>query len=155
MKAVLQRVLVARVEVDEKTVGKIQHGVVALVGIGQNDTEKELEFMAEKISTLRIFEDNNFKMNKSLIDVGGGLLIVPNFTLYSDLSHGRRPYFSGGASYENATELFEKFVGFAKNTPIKSVESGIFGSDMKLSLLNDGPVTIIIDTDEIMKVKEA
>ncbi|MEG1993556.1 MAG: D-aminoacyl-tRNA deacylase, partial [Oscillospiraceae bacterium] len=77
MKAVLQRVLVARVEVDEKTVGKIQHGVVALVGIGQNDTEKELEFMAEKISTLRIFEDNNFKMNKSLIDVGGGLLIVP------------------------------------------------------------------------------
>lgn len=151
MKAVLQRVSVAKVEVDEKTVGKIEQGIVALIGIGQNDTEKELEFMAEKISTLRIFEDSNFKMNKSLIDVGGGILIVPNFTLYSDLSHGRRPYFSGGASFNNATKLFDKFIEIIKKTPVKKVESGIFGADMKLSLLNDGPVTIIMDTEEIMK----
>lgn len=151
MKVVLQRVTVGKVEVEGKTVGKIEHGIVALVGIGQNDTEKELEFMADKISTLRIFEDENFKMNKSLIDVDGGLLIVPNFTLYSDTSHGRRPYFAGGAKFKEATVLFEKFIELAKSTPIKKVEAGIFGADMKLSLLNDGPVTIIMDTDEIMK----
>lgn len=151
MKAVLQRVKLGKVVVEEKIEGQIDEGIVALVGIGENDTEKELKFMADKIAHLRIFEDSNFKMNKSLIDVEGGLLIVPNFTLYSDLSHGRRPYFSGGASFKKATGLFDKFIELAKATPIKNVQSGVFGADMKLSLLNDGPVTIIMDTDEIMK----
>lgn len=151
MKAVLQRASFGSVVVDGKTVGEIKGGIVALIGIGNGDTETDLAVACEKITNLRIFEDENGKMNKSLLDVDGEILLVPNFTLYSDISHGRRPFFSGGAPFEDAKVLFEKFVSMFKETEIKNVASGIFGADMKLSLLNDGPVTIILDTNDLKK----
>lgn len=147
MRAVLQKVKYARVEVDGKIVGSINEGIAALVGFKADDDEKVMDYMLDKTVNLRIFEDENEKMNLSLIDVKGELIIVPNFTLYGDARKGRRPGYSSGASPSEAEPMFERFVKKAKELPIK-VESGIFQTYMKFELLNDGPVTILLDSDK-------
>ena len=145
MKLVVQRVLNAQVDVDGKTVGKIDKGFMVLCGITHEDTEKEADVLARKLCNLRVFEDENGKMNLSLKDVGGELLIISQFTLYADtMSSGNRPSFIAAARPEKAEPLYEYFLEKCRQENIK-VEKGIFGADMKVSLVNDGPVTIIIE----------
>lgn len=147
MKAVIQRVLGADVRVDGKTVGKIEKGLLVLLGVMEGDTEREAALMASKISKLRIFEDENEKMNLSVLDVGGSVLSVSQFTLCADVKKGNRPSFTPSAAPDTANELYEKFNGYLLSEGVKTVEKGIFAADMKVSLINDGPVTIIFDTD--------
>ena len=149
MRAVLQRVSYARVVVDNKTVGEIKSGILALVGINDGDDKNVFEYMFEKMYGLRIFSDEKDKMNLSAEDIGGGLLIVPNFTIYADARKGKRPSFAGGASPSDAKKIFDDFVRYAKKRCDKT-QSGIFGADMKVELLNDGPVTILLDSDKII-----
>ena len=145
MKLVVQRVLNAQVDVDGKTVGKIDKGFMVLCGITHEDTKKEADVLARKLSNLRVFEDENGKMNLSLKDVGGELLIISQFTLYADtMSSGNRPSFIAAARPEKAEPLYEYFLEKCRQENIK-VEKGIFGADMKVSLVNDGPVTIILE----------
>ena len=144
MRLVVQRVNNSKVEVDNKVVGKIDKGFMVLVGIGLNDTEKEAEYLTKKLLNLRVFEDENGKMNLELKDVEGELLIVSQFTLYADCSQGNRPSFINAAKPDVANELYEYFCEKCKEQNIK-VEKGIFGAVMKVSLLNDGPVTIILE----------
>lgn len=146
MRAVIQRVLWAKVEIDGKLSGEISQGILLLLGIYQDDTENEARLLAKKASELRIFEDENGKMNRSLKDNDGGILIVPNFTLCADSSHGRRPSFIAAARPEQATPLYNLFVDLVRQTGVARVQTGVFGADMKVSLLNDGPVTIVLDT---------
>jgi len=147
MKTVIQRVSHASVTIDEVVKGEIQKGFLVLLGITHSDTEKDVKWMVEKISGLRVFEDENGKMNLSLEDVGGELLLVSQFTLYGDAKKGRRPSFIDAARPEKAIPLYEKFVELAKEKGIE-VATGEFGADMKVSLLNDGPVTLIVDSPE-------
>ncbi len=147
MKAVIQRVLGADVKVDGKEVGAIDKGLLVLLGVMEGDTEKEAELLAGKIARLRIFEDENEKMNLSVTDVGGSILSVSQFTLCADVKKGNRPSFTPSAAPDTANELYEKFNGYLLNEGVKTVEKGIFAADMKVSLINDGPVTIIFDTD--------
>lgn len=149
MKAVIQRVSYAQVDVDGKTVGKIDKGMLILLGVHENDTEKQAETLAAKLSGLRIFSDANDKMNLSLNDIGGSALIISNFTLYGDCSHGRRPGFFTAARPEKAEPLYDSFCQYMKNKGITNIQKGIFGADMKVSLLNDGPVTLVVDTDDL------
>ncbi len=149
MKAVLQRVSFAEVKVDEKTVGKINGGFLILLGIAEGDTQKEADALSAKISTLRVFTDENDKMNLSLSDIDGEVLVISNFTLYADCSHGRRPNFMRAAKPEAAEPLYEYFCKKMSENGVQKVEKGIFGADMKVSLLNDGPVTIDIDTRDL------
>lgn len=151
MKVILQRVSSAKVEVEESTVGEIGKGFLLLLGVEQNDTEHDAEVIADKISGLRIFTDENDKMNLSLSDVGGEVLVVSNFTLYSDCSHGRRPSFIAAARPEKAELLYEYFCKRIKSNGIAKVEKGIFGADMQVSLTNDGPVTLDIDSKDLKK----
>lgn len=144
MKLVVQRVANAKVEVEGKVVGKIGKGFLVLCGITHSDTEKEADYLAKKLCNLRIFEDENEKMNLALKDVEGELLIISQFTLYGDASEGNRPSFIEAARPEKANPLYEYFLEKCKGYGIK-VEKGIFGADMKVSLLNDGPVTIILE----------
>lgn len=145
MKLVIQRVLNSQVEVDGKVVGKIDKGFMVLCGITHTDTEKEADILARKLCNLRVFEDENEKMNLSLKDVGGELLIISQFTLYADsMSSGNRPSFIAAARPEKAEPLYEYFIDKCKEEGIK-VEKGIFGADMKVSLVNDGPVTILME----------
>ena len=144
MKLVVQRVANAQVEVDGEVVGKIGKGFLVLCGIKNSDTEKEADFLAKRLCNLRIFEDENEKMNLSLKDVGGELLIISQFTLYGNAMDGNRPSFIEAARPEKANPLYEYFLEKCREYGIK-VEKGIFGADMKVSLLNDGPVTIIIE----------
>lgn len=144
MRLVVQRVKNAKVEVDNKIVGQINQGYMVLVGVGPNDTEKEADYLAKKLINLRIFEDENGKMNLSIKDVNGELLLISQFTLYADCSGGNRPSFINAAKPDMANELYEYFCDKCKEQGIK-VEKGIFGADMKVSLLNDGPVTIILE----------
>lgn len=146
MRAVLQRVAHASVAVDGEIVGKIGQGILALVGFQNTDDDKVIEYMLDKMLNLRIFEDENEKMNLSLTDVQGGLLIVPNFTLYGDARKGRRPGYSAGAAPETAHQIYQSFIEKAKSLPVP-VEAGIFQADMAVSLLNDGPVTLLLDSD--------
>lgn len=146
MKAILQRVTSASVEVEGKTVGEIKNGFLVLLGVAQGDTEKEADALAAKISTLRVFTDENDKMNLSLADINGGVLVISNFTLYADCSHGRRPSFIAAARPETAEPLYEYFCKKLSDNGVAVVEKGIFGADMKVSLLNDGPVTIDLDS---------
>lgn len=148
MRAVIQRCGYASVKVDGKTVGEINRGIMALVGFIPSDDEKTMDYILEKISNLRIFEDEDEKMNLSLLDIKGELLIVPNFTLYGDARKGRRPGFSSAASPQDAQAMFEKLIEKAKELPMK-VESGIFQADMKVELMNDGPVTILLDSEKL------
>ena len=147
MKAVIQKVKFASVKVDEKIVGKIDKGFLVLLGVTHEDNEKDLNWLANKIKDLRIFEDENEKLNLSLEDVGGEMLIISQFTLYANCNKGRRPSFIKAARPEQAEKLYLNFIEKIKSFGIKT-ECGIFGADMKVELLNDGPVTIIIDTEE-------
>ena len=144
MKVVLQRVTKASVDVDGKTVGEIGNGLLVLLGVGQGDTEKDCERLAEKIVNLRIFSDENDKINLSLKDIDGELLIVSQFTLYADCKKGHRPNFLNAAKPDEANRLYECFIRICREK-VPKVESGIFGADMKVSLLNDGPFTIILE----------
>ena len=144
MKIVLQRVTNAQVDVDGKTAGKIGSGLLVLLGVGQGDTEKDCERLAEKIVSLRIFSDENDKINLSLKDIDGEMLVVSQFTLYADCKKGHRPNFLNAAKPDEANRLYEYFISVCKEK-VRKVESGIFGADMKVSLLNDGPFTIILE----------
>ena len=145
MKIVVQRVKNAKVEVDKKIVGKIEKGFLVLLGVTHNDTKEEASYLAKKLCNLRVFEDEEEKMNLGLKDVNGELLIVSQFTLYADCSKGNRPSFISAAKPEKAEELYNYFCEKCNKDYGIKVEKGIFGADMKVSLLNDGPVTIIIE----------
>lgn len=144
MKLVIQRVTNASVTVENNIVGKIGKGFLVLLGVGPEDTEKEADYLVQKLIKLRIFEDENGKMNLSLKDIQGELLIVSQFTLYADCTGGNRPSFTNAAKPEKANELYEYFIQKCREENIK-VEHGIFGADMKVELLNDGPVTILLE----------
>lgn len=146
MKLVIQRVKNASVDVDKKTIGKIGNGFLVLLGIKTSDTIQDADYLVRKLINLRIFTDENDKMNLALKDVNGELLIISQFTLYGDCKKsGNRPSFSDAAKPEIAIPLYEYFVNECKKQ-IPIVETGIFGADMKVNLLNDGPVTIIIES---------
>lgn len=150
MRAVLQRVKNASVEIDGKINGQINDGLLILLGVGNGDTSEHASVLASKTANLRIFCDENDKMNLSLLDIGGEALAISNFTLYADSRKGRRPNFVNAAPPDIAEKLYEEFMQMLVDNGVKRVESGIFGADMKVSLLNDGPVTIILDTEELM-----
>ena len=145
MRIVVQRVKNAKVEVEGKVVGKIDKGFLVLLGVTHNDTEEQADYVAKKLCGLRVFTDENDKMNLSLKDVGGELLIVSQFTLYADCSQGNRPSFINAAKPDQAEKLYEYFCNQCNQKYNIKVEKGIFGADMKVTLLNDGPVTIIIE----------
>lgn len=146
MKVVLQRVQSASVSVDNKVIGSIGRGYLILLGIGANDTKHHAEKMAEKIKKLRIFPDENGKINLSIDDVQGEILVISQFTLYADCQKGNRPSFTNAASPSYAEELYEYFVRIC--TPLfKRVAHGRFGADMKVELVNDGPFTIILEIE--------
>jgi D-tyrosyl-tRNA(Tyr) deacylase len=144
MKLVIQRVKNASVEVDKKIVGKIEKGFLVLIGIKVGDTKEQADYLVRKLCNLRVFTDENDKMNLSLKDVGGQLLIVSQFTLYGDCSEGNRPSFIEAARPDEAIPLYEYFCNECEQKGF-DVQKGIFGADMKVQLLNDGPVTIIIE----------
>lgn len=146
MKLVIQRVSNASVTVENSVVAKIGRGFLVLLGIGLEDTEKEADYLVQKLIKLRVFEDENGKMNLSLKDVRGELLIVSQFTLYADCTGGNRPSFSNAARPEKANELYKYFLSKCQEENIR-VEHGIFRADMKVELLNDGPVTIILEKE--------
>ena len=145
MRAVVQRVSHAQVKVDDKVVGKIEKGYLVLLGVKEGDTTKEADFLANKVVNLRVFEDENDKMNLSIKDVGGEILIVSQFTLYGDASHGNRPSFTEAARPEEANSLYEYFC--EKVGQEVHVEKGVFQAEMKVELLNDGPVTILLEKE--------
>ena len=150
MKLVIQRVTEARVEIAGSTVGSISYGLCALVGITHTDTLAQCEWMAEKLLALRVFADEEGKMNRSLRDTGGGILLVSQFTLYGDLSKGTRPSYIDAARPEHAEPLFQAFVDMVRTRasscqPPIDVATGVFGAMMQVHLINDGPVTIILE----------
>ena len=143
MRAVIQRVSQAKVVVDENTVGQIGKGFMILLGVHEQDTQADVDYLVGKISKLRVFEDNQQKMNRSIIDVGGEILSISQFTLFADTKKGNRPSFVQAAKPDTAIPLYEAFNEGLRQVGIP-VETGIFGADMKCHLVNDGPVTIII-----------
>lgn len=145
MKAVIQRVKHASVVVDDDTVGEIKQGFLILLGVGQEDTEKDCDKLADKISKLRIFSDENDKINLSINDVNGDILVVSQFTLYADCRKGNRPSFVNAGTPQRAKELYEYFMESIENKINGHVSHGSFGADMKVSLLNDGPFTVVLD----------
>ena len=145
MKIVVQRVKNAKVDVDGKTVGKIEKGFLVLLGVTHNDTKEQADYLVKKLCKLRVFKDENNKMNLSLKDIGGKLLIVSQFTLYANCSDGNRPSFIEAAIPEQAEKLYNYFCKECKEKYGIEVEKGIFGADMEVNLLNDGPVTTIIE----------
>lgn len=146
MKFIVQRVNKSQVEVEEKIVGKIDKGFMVLIGITHNDTKEIADFLVRKLINLRVFEDENGKMNLSLKDVQGSLLLISQFTLYADCTSGNRPSFTNAAKPEFANELYEYMIEECKKQ-IPNVQTGIFGADMQVSLVNDGPVTIILEKE--------
>ena len=153
MRAVVTRVNEASVEIDGKIVGEISRGLLILLGAAEGDEEKDIKYITDKCLTLRIFEDENDKMNLSLLDIGGEMLVVSQFTLYADCRKGRRPSFVNAAAPAEADRLYEYFQQSVKNAGVAKVEHGKFGASMQVELLNNGPVTIMLDTDEIMPKK--
>ncbi|MBR2417864.1 MAG: D-tyrosyl-tRNA(Tyr) deacylase, partial [Clostridia bacterium] len=151
MKAVIQRVTRASVTVDGEVTGEIGKGFLVLLGVMQGDTEEEMKLLAKKVAEIRIFEDENEKMNLSLDKVDGEVLVVSQFTLCADVSHGRRPSFINSAPPAVANELYESFCEELRSLGVKKVAQGIFAADMAVELINDGPVTIIMNTDEWKK----
>ncbi|MDR3012826.1 MAG: D-tyrosyl-tRNA(Tyr) deacylase [Chitinispirillales bacterium] len=143
---VAQRVSSSSVTVGGKIVGSINKGLMLLVGVHKDDTEAEADFLAAKCADLRIFNDENGKMNLSLKDIGGEALVISQFTLLGNCSKGRRPNFTAAAPAEKGRALYEYFVKKLKEEQIRKVETGIFGADMKVQLVNDGPVTIVINS---------
>ena len=144
MRIVLQRVKRASVSVNGTITGSISHGLLILIGIHKDDTLRNGQFLSDKCADLRIFADDTGKMNRSLVDTGGGALIVSQFTLYGDCAKGRRPSFTDAAGPEKGNELYEYFVGLMKNR-VTNVETGLFGAMMDVELVNDGPVTFVLD----------
>ena len=151
MRAVIQRVSRAEITIDYRETRRIEQGLVVFLGVMKGDTEAQADFLAEKIQGLRVFTDENGKMNLSLEDIGGELLVVSNFTLGSDCKKGRRPSFDLAAPPEEAEKLYLHFVERAKNLGIKKVETGEFGAHMDVLVANNGPVTLIMDTEKIGK----
>ena len=147
MKLVVQRVKNANVVVENKTIGEISKGFMVLLGVAPTDTKEIADFLVQKLIHLRVFEDENEKMNLSIQDIDGELLIVSQFTLYANCNHGNRPSFTEAAKPDLANELYEYFVEQCKKENIKKVATGEFGADMQVSLQNDGPVTIILEKD--------
>lgn len=150
MIALVQRSNAANVKVDDEIVGAIDSGVVVFFGVFKEDSEKECEYLARKIANLRIFNDENDKMNKSLLDVGGSVLAISNFTLCADAKKGTRPSYDGAMPPLEANRLYEYFCEKLKENGIERVEKGVFGAYMKVSVENDGPISIVLDTDKIM-----
>ena len=149
MRAVLTRVNSASVVIEGETVGKIGKGFLILLGVGPNDTEKECRYLAEKALGLRIFEDENGKMNLGLDSIGGEVLVVSQFTLYGNCRKGRRPSFTDAAGPELGEQLYERFLAICEELGYPP-QHGRFGADMKVESINDGPVTLILDTDQLM-----
>ena len=149
MRAVLTRVKSASVTIDGEVVGQIGKGFLILLGVGPNDTEKECRYLAEKALGLRIFEDENGKMNLGLDQIGGEVLVVSQFTLYGNCRKGRRPSFTDAAGPELGTAMYEKFLAICEALGYPP-QHGRFGADMKVESINDGPVTLILDTDQLM-----
>ena len=145
MRAVIQRVTEANVTVDDQTIGQIDRGLLVLLGVAEGDTEKDLDYLFEKTIGLRIFEDEDGKMNLGLKEVEGQLLVVSQFTLLGDTRKGKRPSFIGAAAPEIGNRFYEQFVARAREQSI-TTETGRFGADMKVALVNDGPVTILLDS---------
>jgi D-tyrosyl-tRNA(Tyr) deacylase len=145
MRVVIQRVREARVEVDAKVTGSIGVGLLVLLGIAKTDSEKDAEYLSEKVLALRIFPDTAGKMNRSLLEAGGSLLVVSQFTLYGDCKKGRRPSFDLAASPSGAARLYQYFVDTTRRSGVR-VETGIFQAPMEVHLVNDGPVTLICDS---------
>lgn len=148
MRAVVQRVSESKVKVKGNIVGEINKGLLVFLGVGEDDNSGDLEYMVDKILGLRIFEDDQGKMNLSLLDIKGEILVVSQFTLYGDVRKGRRPSFSTSASPEIAENIYNEFIGKCKEKGIKT-EKGIFGENMEVGLKNQGPVTILIDSKKI------
>ena len=150
MRALLQRVSRASVTVDEQVVGQIGQGLLVFLGVGQDDSEVQVKFLADKIVHLRIFGDDEGKMNRSLLDIAGEVLVVSQFTLYADMRRGRRPSFTGAAPPAIAEPLVERFTDAIAAYGLK-VEGGVFGAYMEVELLNTGPVTIWLDSEELQR----
>lgn len=151
MRILLQRVTSGCVSVDGNAIGEIEHGLVLLVGVSQTDTETEADRLAEKIINLRIFNDDDGKFNRSLLDVGGGALVVSQFTLFADARKGRRPSFEQAGRPEIAQPLCDYFTNRLRELGVTRVETGRFGAAMHVDIQNDGPVTIWLDSDELSK----
>lgn len=148
MRAVVQRVSEAWVEVSGQQLARIGHGLLVFLGVGRDDSEEDARYLANKIANLRIFEDDEGKLNRSVVEVGGSVLVVSNFTLYGDCRKGRRPSFSEAAPPEIANELYQRFCDFltAEGAP---VQTGVFQAHMHIGLVNDGPVTILLDSKKV------
>lgn len=148
MRAVVQRVDYANVEVEGKVVGEIQKGLLVFLGVGEGDSPKDMEYMVDKILGLRIFEDDLGKMNLSLRDINGEILVVSQFTLYGDVRRGKRPSFSSSAKPDMAENLYEEFIKACKEQGIKT-QNGVFGAHMNVEIENNGPVTILVDSNKV------
>jgi len=148
LRAVVQRVSRANVTVNGAVVGEIGAGLLVLLGVGRGDTDKDAEYLAEKVAALRIFEDADGKMNRSVIDMGGGVLVVSQFTLYGDVRHGKRPSFDSAAAPAEAKRLYEYFLNKIRGAGLKC-ESGRFQEMMRVELVNEGPVTILLDSGKL------
>ena len=151
MRVIVQRVQSSRVEIDGEVSGEIGQGLMVLLGITEGGGQEQCDFLADKLVHLRIFTDEQEKMNLSLQDINGEMLIVSQFTLYGDCKKGRRPSFVAAARPETAVPLYEYFIDAVKRQGVKKVATGQFGADMQVYIQNDGPVTLMLDTDEIMR----
>ena len=149
MRAVLQRVSSCSVVIENKTVAEIGAGFLILLGVRDGDTEHDASKLAKKLSGLRVFTDENDRMNLSLADVGGSVIVVSNFTLYADCSHGRRPSFIGAARPEISEPLYRFFCVELRKNGVEDVQTGEFGADMKVGLTNDGPVTLVVNSEDL------
>jgi D-tyrosyl-tRNA(Tyr) deacylase len=148
MRAVIQRVLQAKVEISGRQVGKVGKGLLVYLSVGQGDTEKDAEFMADKFVNLRIFADDAGKMNRSVTDIGGSILLISNFTLHGDCRKGRRPGFDAAAQPQLARKLYEKTIALIAEKGV-TVRKGAFGEYMNVDSINDGPVTFILDSGKL------
>ena len=149
MRAVIQRVKHASVSVSDRIIGEIGHGLLIFLGVGDGDTEEDMKYIADKSMGMRIFCDENGKMNLSVKDVHGDILVISQFTLYGDCRKGRRPSFTQSMEPVGANMMYERFIKYIKDSGIV-VQSGEFGADMKVDLINDGPVTILLDSSKIL-----
>ena len=147
MRCVVQRVTSAKVQVGQETTGEIGRGMLALVGVSSEDGPADLKYIAEKVMNLRIYDDENGVMNRSILDAGGAILAVSQFTLYGDARGGRRPSYFRAAKPEKANEMYEELIAFWRSAGIQ-VETGRFRAEMQVSLVNDGPVTILLDSEK-------
>jgi D-tyrosyl-tRNA(Tyr) deacylase len=148
MRAVVQRVRWAEVEVDGRIVGRIEQGALVLLGVHQSDTEAQARWLAQKLAHLRIFEDEQGKLNRSVLEIGGAMLVVSNFTLYGDCRKGRRPSFAESAPYEQGETLYRQFREYLRAEGVP-VQTGVYGASMQVRLQNDGPVTLIVETPPV------